>query len=120
MKSDLNIESLKFVRTVVGFVHAGVVVQPVLSAKATKITENINKSSRESGGVAPLERTQEVLQKFQQAILPSQATCASAMQEIDAVLRPMIQADREARKQAQTVGADAPPSIGVATERERG
>ncbi len=91
--TDTTIESLRFVRAVVGFVRAGVFVQPVLSDRAARIVAQMNAARAQDAPVL-LAQTQKILATVQSRILPSQADCSTSMAEIDAVLIPMRQARR--------------------------
>lgn len=97
-----TIESLRFVRAVVGFLRAGVFVQPPLLARAAKIVEQTNEAMP-ADGQAALRRVAEVLKTAQAAILPSQASCTDGMAEIDALLIPMRQAQRSVEAAARNL-----------------
>ncbi len=123
----MTIESLKFVRAVVGFVRAGVIVQPALTARAAQIVDQM-KSAPEQGeaGATHLARTERLLQVVRSSILPSQAACTASMAEIDAVLAPLRQAQRAAQAQAHpqsqdtastSLSDDAPADRPAARER---
>lgn len=122
----MTIESLKFVRTVVGFTRAGVLVQPVLIARAAQMLQQMNivepppaGGGEGEGAQPPLGLTQKIVDQVRASIMPSQAACTDAMAEIDAVLVPLRQAQRTAetlaRNQSQPDMAAAPAAR--ATER---
>lgn len=115
-----TIESLRFVRAVVGFLRAGVFVQPPLLARAAKIAQQTNEAAPE-GAEPPLRRVAELLNTAQAAVLPSQASCTDGMAEIDTLLVPMRQAQRAveaaARNLSGPAGADDAPVAHAAAAR---
>lgn len=127
----MTVESLKLVRTVVGFVRAGVIVQPALSARASTIVQQMKDAHvQQRGADTPfaLARTEQVLKAVRNSILPSMEACSASMTEIDAVLVPMRQAQRAteaaqraARAQASDTSEPQPAEPAVTGRaRERG
>lgn len=103
MKISTAIESLRFIRSIVGFVRAGVFAQPALTDRAARLAEQFSTEKIENDDPVDLPRTRNILATVQASIMPSQAACSASMDEIDAILIPL----RQTQRAAQTTSPEA-------------